>query len=73
MATAKRTRKSKSATSSSKIATAPVKTISVSAADVQDAIRVCAYSLYEQRGHEHGHDLDDWLRAEVQVRSQLNS
>lgn len=28
--------------------------------------RICvlAYQLYEQRGREDGHDLDDWLRAE---------
>jgi hypothetical protein len=26
---------------------------------------VCkVYALYQQRGEEHGHDLDDWLTAE---------
>jgi Protein of unknown function (DUF2934) len=38
-------------------------------------IRVRAYELFEQRGREHGHDLDDWLRAESEVtmpaRSQI--
>ena len=29
-----------------------------------------AYGLYEQRGREDGHALDDWLRAEVFVRQQ---
>ncbi len=26
-----------------------------------------AYELYEQRGREHGHDVDDWREAERQV------
>lgn len=30
----------------------------------QERIRRRAYELYEQRGGEQGHDLDDWLRAE---------
>ena len=29
-----------------------------------------AYELFEQRGRGHGHDLDDWLRAEHEL---LNS
>jgi Protein of unknown function (DUF2934) len=31
---------------------------------LQKRIRVRAYQLYEQRGRENGHDLDDWLQAE---------
>jgi len=30
-------------------------------------IRCRAYELYEQRGREDGHDLEDWLRAETEV------
>ena len=26
-----------------------------------------AYELYVQRGHKHGHDLEDWLEAERQI------
>jgi hypothetical protein len=26
-----------------------------------------AYHLFEQRGYEHGHDLEDWLQAEAEV------
>lgn len=26
-----------------------------------------AYERYEARGHEHGHDLDDWLAAEAEL------
>ncbi len=29
-----------------------------------------AYNLYEQRGREDGHALDDWLKAETMVREQ---
>jgi len=28
-----------------------------------------AYELYLERGSEHGHDLDDWLLAERELRS----
>jgi hypothetical protein len=38
-------------------------------------IRVRAYELFEQRGREDGHDLDDWLQAEAELtmpaRSQI--
>jgi Protein of unknown function (DUF2934) len=38
-------------------------------------VRVRAYELFEQRGREHGHDLDDWLQAEAEItmpaRSQI--
>ncbi len=28
----------------------------------EEIIRVRAHRLFEERGCEHGHDLDDWLR-----------
>ena len=28
---------------------------------------IAAFELYEQRGREHGHDLEDWLQAEAEV------
>jgi hypothetical protein len=31
---------------------------------LQKRIRTRAYQLYEQRGREEGHDLEDWLQAE---------
>ena len=34
---------------------------------IQEQIRYLAYELYEQRGREDGHDLDDWLRAESEL------
>lgn len=33
----------------------------------EELIRVRAYQLYENRGCEDGHDLDDWLQAEAEV------
>jgi len=30
-----------------------------------------AYELYEKRGREHGHDLDDWLQAERDLRNSV--
>lgn len=38
-------------------------------ADVSDHdIAHRAYELYLARGQEHGHDLDDWLQAERELR-----
>ncbi len=36
-------------------------------ADREQAIREAAYALFEARGCEPGHELDDWLEAEAQV------
>ena len=36
-------------------------------ADLRHQIAARAFELYTQRGAEHGHDLDDWLRAEQEV------
>ena len=33
----------------------------------QDSIRERAFHLYESRGSEPGHDLQDWLHAEHQI------
>ena len=30
-----------------------------------------AYELYEKRGREHGHELDDWLQAERELRDSV--
>ena len=38
--------------------------------DLQEQIRLRAYQLYDQRGREHGRDLDDWLQAESEVTQQ---
>ncbi len=33
----------------------------------EEQIRLRAYELYEARGREDGHQLDDWLRAEEEI------
>jgi hypothetical protein len=38
--------------------------------NLEEVIRVRAYELYENRGREDGHDLDDWLTAEQEVRNR---
>jgi len=48
----------------------PTMQITESSIDVQEQVRLCAYKLYEQRGSEHGRDLDDWLQAESEVTQQ---
>ena len=42
-----------------------------SGGELQDQIRARAFQLYEQRGRDDGHDLDDWLQAEAEL-SQLH-
>lgn len=40
---------------------------SESSSALQEQVRVRAYELYEQRGREDGHDLDDWFQAESEA------
>jgi hypothetical protein len=35
--------------------------------ELEDQIRLRAYELYEERGREDGHELEDWLRAEEEI------
>jgi Protein of unknown function (DUF2934) len=35
--------------------------------NLEEQISRGAYELYETRGREDGHDLDDWLRAEEEI------
>ena len=39
----------------------------------EEIIRQRAYELFEQRGCEPGHDLDDWLQAEADVMRKKTS
>jgi len=34
---------------------------------LEEQIRLRAYELYEARGREDGHELDDWLQAEAEI------
>jgi Protein of unknown function (DUF2934) len=38
-----------------------------SADQIQKRIRERAYEIYEARGREDGHDLEDWFLAELEV------
>lgn len=38
----------------------------------RDRIAERAYELYQQRGGEHGRDLDDWLEAECELARTRN-
>lgn len=40
----------------------------INGSDNDDEVREIAYRLYEERGGEDGHEMDDWLRAEEEVR-----
>ncbi len=35
---------------------------------LEEKIRHRAYELYEERAHEDGHELQDWLQAEAEVK-----
>jgi hypothetical protein len=44
--------------------------ITQSTSELQEQIRRRAYELYEQRGRDDGHELDDWLLAESELAQQ---
>ena len=48
----------------------PALAVMKSAPDPQEQIRRRAYELYEERGRNDGHDLEDWLQAESEVTQQ---
>ncbi len=35
--------------------------------NLDEEIRLRAYEIYEERGREDGHDMEDWLRAEAEI------
>jgi DUF2934 family protein len=35
--------------------------------DLESRIRLRAFALYQDRGGEEGHDVEDWLRAEEEL------
>ena len=38
--------------------------------ELEHQIRLRAYELYEARGCDDGHDLEDWLRAKEEITSE---
>ena len=43
-----------------------------SEAVAEEEIRRRAYELYEERGREAGHELDDWLQAEAEITARAD-
>lgn len=35
--------------------------------ELEEQIRTRAYEIYEQRGRDEAHDIDDWLQAESEL------
>jgi hypothetical protein len=50
----------------------PVSVMSDSRSD-QETIRKRAYQLYEERGMEDGHALEDWFRAEEELSGKARA
>jgi len=46
---------------------------SESTVELEQQIQRRAYQLYEQRGREDGHHLDDWLQAEDEIRGKAQA
>ena len=44
--------------------------ITRSTSELQEQIRRRAYELYDQRGRDDGHELDDWLQSESELAQQ---
>jgi hypothetical protein len=42
-------------------------TVTTDPQELEHQIRLRAQELYEARGREDGHELDDWLRAEAEI------
>ena len=55
--------KTETAPAETKTATMPIQKSS------QEGIALRAYQIFLERGCEHGHDVDDWLQAEREIRS----
>ena len=41
-----------------------------STVDVDERIRQRAFELFQLRGRQDGHDFDDWMQAEAEVRGK---
>jgi F0F1-type ATP synthase delta subunit len=52
---------------------AEVKTSDDLSQEQVEKIRQRAYELYEARGRENSHEIDDWLQAEAEVRITKNA
>jgi len=50
---------------------APSQTVMSDADKREVLVRIAAYSFYERRGYVCGHELEDWLQAELEVDREL--
>jgi hypothetical protein len=48
----------------------PPETVTSEPQELEHEIRLRAQELYEARGREDGHELDDWLRAEEEIKQK---
>ena len=55
---------------SDRISSKSSKTLGVE--EVYQLVSLKAYELFEKRGWQHGHDLEDWLEAERLVTQELS-
>jgi hypothetical protein len=39
----------------------------------EEYIRQRAYQRFEQRGWQHGHDLEDWIQAEAEIMGKTRA
>ncbi|MGH9502639.1 MAG: DUF2934 domain-containing protein [Terriglobales bacterium] len=46
----------------------PPATVPTEPEDLEPQIRLRAFELYEARGREDGHEVEDWLRAEEELK-----
>jgi hypothetical protein len=69
---AKETRVKETPVKATASVTKQVASVTTRTVNLQEAIRVRAYELFEQRGFRHGADFDDWLRAEQEIRERFN-
>jgi hypothetical protein len=42
-------------------------------AQSSDEIAIRAHQYWEERGRQHGHDVEDWLRAEQEIKQRRSS
>jgi hypothetical protein len=45
----------------------PPRTLASDPHELEEQIRQRSFELYEERGREDGHEVDDWLRAEDEI------
>ena len=45
----------------------------LNSSELEERIRVRAYEIYEQRGRDEGHDIDDWVQAEAELTGKTKT